>query len=94
MNETVKIRKNTKAELKCLEEGFTDITYEHDGYIYVIENTYSERGGTSPSGYFFSLGDAVDGIKKCCDWWRPNGTGRIYRYEPGANKHGTIVWKN
>lgn len=28
----MKIRKNTKAELKCLKEGVTDITYEHDGY--------------------------------------------------------------
>lgn len=89
-----KIRKNTKSELKCLEEGVTDITYEKDGYIYVIENTYCERGGLSNSGYFFSLGDAVDAIKGCADWWRPNGTGRIRRYEPGAHKPGTLVWKN
>lgn len=90
----MKARKNTKAELKCLKEGITDITYEKDGYIYVIKNTDDELGRRSNSGYFFSLGDAVDAIKDCSDWWRPNGTGRIYRYEPGAHKPGTLVWKN
>ena len=91
---TIKFRQNTKAELKCLQKGFTDITYERDGYIYVIENACNERGDTSSSGYFFSLGDAVDAIKTCSDWYRSKGTGKIYRYEPGAHKAGVLVWEN
>lgn len=86
-------RTNTPHELSCLQEGITDITYERDGYIYFIENTISERSSTT-SGYFWSLGDAVDAIHSCCDWWASNGTGRIYRTEPGLHKCRTLVWKN
>lgn len=86
------IRENTPSELSCLQNGVTAITYNHDGYIYVIINTINEYS-TTESGYFLSLGDAVDAIKKCCDWYRSNGTGKIYRITPGLHNRRTLVWE-
>lgn len=91
-------RNNTAEEKKCLvaESGVKHITYARDGYIYIIENTVNEYG-SSEQGYFLSLGDAVDAIKKCCDWYRSNGTGKIYRITPGLrtwDNPRVLVWKN
>lgn len=88
-------RKNTTEEMKCLvkDSGVTNITYARDGYIYIIENSTSEWS-RSDQGYYLSIGDAVDGIKNCCDWYRSDGTGRIYRVEPGTRKTRTLVWQN
>lgn len=88
-------RRNTAAEKKAIvtESGLTDITYAHDGYIYVIVNTVNEWSHDD-KGYFLSFGDAVDAIKKCCDWYRSNGTGKIYRMKPGLQTSRTLVWQN
>lgn len=91
-------RNNTPDEMKCLvkESGICNITYAREGYIYIIENTVNERG-SSEQGYFLSLGDAVDAIKKCCDWYRSNGTGKIYRITPGLrtwDNPRVLVWQN
>ena len=86
-------RNNTKEELACLQNGASEITYSHDGFIYIIENSVSEWG-REYQGYYLSLGDAVDEIKNCCDWYRSNGTGRIYRVAPGTRKPRQLVWQN
>ena len=91
-------RNNTPDEMKCLvkESGVCNITYAREGYIYIIENTVNEYG-SSEQGYFLSLGDAVDAIKQCCDWYRSNGTGKIYRITPGLrtwDNPRVLVWKN
>jgi hypothetical protein len=76
-----------------LRNGVETITYERDGFIYIIENSTSEWG-RSDSGYFLSLGDAVDAMQHCCDWWRSNGTGRIYRVKPGLHEARMLVWEH
>ncbi|MBQ8806601.1 MAG: hypothetical protein IJZ68_09185 [Bacteroidaceae bacterium] len=91
-------RNNTAAEMKCLvkDSGVCNITYAREGYIYIIENTVNERSSRE-QGYFLSLGDAVDAIKKCCDWYRSNGTGKIYRITPGLcnwDNPRVLVWEN
>lgn len=91
-------RDNTSQEMKCLvkESGVKNITYAREGFIYIIENTINEYG-SSEQGYFLSLGDAVDAIKKCCDWYRSNGTGKIYRITPGLRNFDNprvLVWQN
>ena len=91
-------RNNTPDEMKCLvkESGVCNITYAREGYIYIIENTVNEYG-SSEQGYSLSLGDAVDAIKQCCDWYRSNGTGKIYRITPGLrtwDNPRVLVWEN
>lgn len=90
MNE---FRQNTNEELACLQNGVKNINYNHDGFIYIIENSTNEWN-RADQGYYLSLGDAVDAIKDCCDWYRSNGTGRIYHVSPGTRKTRTLVWQN
>lgn len=61
--------------------------------IFYIENTVDEYR-TAISGYFTSLDDAKDALKDCADWWRPNGTGRIYFREFGLNKNRVLVYES
>ena len=51
--------------------------------IYYIENTIDEYH-TRISGYFETEEEAREALKKCSDWYRPNGTGRIYFKEFGS----------
>ena len=48
--------------------------------IYYILNTINEWD-TTINGYFSSLDKAKEALKKCCDWYRSDGTGRIYEIE-------------
>lgn len=60
--------------------------------VYYIENTVSEYK-SSISCYFKTLDEAKEALKKCSDWYRPNGTGRIYWIEFGLNKSPKLVYK-
>lgn len=56
--------------------------------IYFIENVLDEIH-TGISGVFKTLDDAKEGLKDCADWFRPNGTGKIFFREFGV--HGKIT---
>ena len=60
--------------------------------FYYIENTCDEWH-TFVSGYFETLEAAKEALKECNDWWRPNGTGRIYYQEFGLNKRPEQVYQ-
>lgn len=45
--------------------------------IYYIQNTVDERY-SKIRGYFSTLEKAKEELKKCSDWFRPKGTGKIY----------------
>ena len=60
--------------------------------IYYIENTINEMHSMC-QGYFNTLDDAKEALKKCSDWYRPNGTGKIYYVEFGLNKNRKLVYK-
>lgn len=61
--------------------------------IYYIENTVSEFR-TSISGYFKTLDAAKEALKKCSNWYRPEGTGSIYFKKFGLNQSRQLVYKN
>ena len=61
--------------------------------IYYIENYVSERGSCI-SGYFATEDDAREGLKFCADWFRPNGTGRIYFKEFGLHGKTTLIYES
>lgn len=58
--------------------------------IFYIENTIDERHVTI-SGYFPTLEAAKEGLKECADWFRPKGTGTIYKVDFGLHKHPELV---
>ena len=57
--------------------------------FYYIENTINEWN-RSHSAYFETLEEAKEAIKHFSDWWRGDGTGRIYFQEFGT-KQKTIT---
>lgn len=60
--------------------------------IYYIENTIDEYHSIIV-GYFATFDEAKDALKDCCDWYRPNGTGRIYEIEFGLDKQPKLVFE-
>lgn len=60
--------------------------------VYYIKNTVSEYNSVI-NCYFKTLDEAKEALKKCCDWYRPNGTGRIYWIEFGLNKHPKLMYQ-
>lgn len=61
--------------------------------IYYIENTVDEHN-TQINGYFRTLDEAKEGLKDCCDWYRPKGTGRIYMVAFGLHSKPELVYEN
>lgn len=61
--------------------------------VYYIKNTVSETR-QDITGYFQTLDEAKNALKKCSDWYRPRGTGRIYWIEFGLNKRAKLMYKN
>lgn len=62
------------------------------GKIYYIQNTVNEWNFVI-SGYFDSLDDAIDALKQCSDWYRPNGTGRIYSIRFGLGQTPVLEYE-
>jgi len=60
--------------------------------IYYIENYVSEYGSRI-SGYFETEDAAREGLKFCSDWFRSNGTGRIYFREFGLHGKTTLIYE-
>lgn len=52
--------------------------------IFYIENTVDEYHSRI-QGYFNTFDDAKKAIKECADWFRENGTGKIYMKGFGLN---------
>lgn len=61
--------------------------------IYYIENTVNEWHSTI-RGYFATEEEAREALKSCCDWYRPNGTGRIYFQPFGLNQPRQLIYEN
>lgn len=61
--------------------------------IYYIKNSIDafESGIT---GYFPSLEIAKESLKHCAEWYRENGTGRIYFVEYGLDKPSILVFES
>ena len=60
--------------------------------IFYIENTIDEwRRGIS--GYFPTLDAAKEGLKDCADWYRPNGTGKIYSIGFGVGQKPKLEYE-
>lgn len=53
--------------------------------IYYIENLVSEWCSRIV-GYYSTLENAKEALKDCADWYRPNGTGKIYEVELDSNE--------
>lgn len=66
---------------------------QHLEKIYYIENTVDEWH-TEISGYFATLDKAKEALKDCRDWYRPQGTGRIYEVGFGLGKRPKLVYEN
>lgn len=47
--------------------------------IYCIKNTYDEWGNQAIIGFYSTFEKAKENLKECCDWYKPMGTGRIYK---------------
>lgn len=60
--------------------------------VYYIKNTISEFSSEC-RGYFKTLDEAKEALKKCGDWYRPIGTGRIYWVEFGLNKKPKLMYE-
>ena len=60
--------------------------------VYYIKNTVSEYN-SAISCYFKTLDEAKEALKKCSDWYRPKGTGRIFWVEFGLNKRPKLIYK-
>ena len=60
--------------------------------IYYIENSLDERR-SGISGYFETEDAAREGLKFCSDWFRSNGTGRIYFREFGLHGKTTLIYE-
>lgn len=66
---------------------------EKEMKIYFIKNTINEYD-TTIRGYFSSLDNAKEALKKCEDWWRSKGTGRIYEVELDTlNSYPKLVYE-
>lgn len=61
--------------------------------VYYIKNTISEFSSEC-RGYFKTFDEAKEALKKCRDWYRQEGTGRIYWVEFGLNKRPKLMYKN
>ena len=62
--------------------------------IYYIKNTINESEMESQIvGYFTDLESAKESLKYCADWYRPNGTGKIYYVEFGLNKKPKLIYE-
>ena len=59
--------------------------------IYLIENSVNECRNRV-SGYFKTYDDAYEVLKKCSDWWMPNGSGQIYEVSFGLDGERKIVY--
>ena len=59
--------------------------------IYLIENSIDERR-CRVSGYFKTYDEAYEALKKCSDWWMPNGSGQIYEVSFGLNGERKMVY--
>lgn len=61
--------------------------------IYYIEN-YIDEIHSAIQGYFATEEEAREGLKSCANWFRPNGTGRIYFQKFGLHGERTLVYEN
>ena len=62
---------------------YSDEVMKSPGVFY-IQNTVNEYHSRI-SGYFETFEDALNNLKYCSDWYRPNGTGRIFKQEFGLS---------
>lgn len=60
--------------------------------IYFIENTIDEYH-TDISGYFPTEQEAMEALKKCCNWYSQEGTGTIYHQEFGLGGKLTKIYE-
>lgn len=60
--------------------------------IYYIKNQVSETRDEI-KGVFQSYDDAFNELKNCSDWYRENGTGKIYFLEFGLNKKPILKYE-
>ena len=67
-------------------------TYEKDGIFY-IENT-DDEWHHAIQGYFTDLESAKTALSGCADWYRPNGTGRIYFQKCVLDEEPTLVFES
>ena len=58
--------------------------------MYYIINTIDERS-VKISGYFGSLIAAELALQSCCNWYRPMGTGSIYRVSFGRDAKPELI---
>ena len=61
--------------------------------IYYIDNLVDEWHHKI-CGYFITEDDAREALKLCADWYRPNGTGRIYFQEFGLDGETILIYEN
>ena len=61
--------------------------------IYYILNSINEYH-SDISGYFPTEDEAREGLKKCSNWFRPEGTGEIWFQEFGVNGKKTLIFEN
>ena len=59
--------------------------------IYLIENSVNGCKNRV-SGYFKTYDDAYEALKKCSDWWMPNGSGQIYEVSLGLDGERKMVY--
>lgn len=67
--------------------------YKGKSGVFYIENSIDEWHRTV-SGYFPTEAEAREGLKKCYDWFRPNGTGKIYFKPYGVNQNAELVYES
>lgn len=60
--------------------------------IYYIKNTVDEWNSRI-SGFFPTLDEAKEALKKCNDWYRSAGTGKIYFCEFGLGSKEKLVYE-
>lgn len=61
--------------------------------IFYIENSVDEWH-LSIRGYFNDLESAKAALSECADWYRPNGTGRIYFQKFGLGQKPKLVFES
>ena len=61
--------------------------------IYYIKNSLYNENEYHIVGYFTDLESAKESLKHCADWYRPNGTGKIYHVEFGRNKKPELIYE-
>lgn len=60
--------------------------------IYYIENSINDRE-TKMSGYFALLDEAKKALKRCNDWYRDYGIGRIYKIHIVLHRRPELVFE-